>query len=61
MTAEPRSRVEPADFGATLLLAAIHGLKPAAQKTAILQARQLGNITDEQTEILIRELELAAE
>jgi hypothetical protein len=61
MTLEARSRMlDPTDLGPALLLTTINGLTPSEQKAAILEARQLGNITDEQTEILIRELGLAA-
>jgi len=57
MTLEHRSRTQ-AEQGVADLIFAIRDLAPAAQKLAILQARRLGDITDEQTEILIRELGL---
>lgn len=61
MTAESRSRIQdPTDLGPTILLGQINGLEPSAAKRMILEARQLGNITDEQAEILIRELGLAS-
>jgi hypothetical protein len=62
MSLETRSRIEdPTLLGPTHLLFAIRDLSPAAQKLAILQARELGDISDQQTEILIRELGLAHE
>lgn len=59
MTAEPRSRTEdPTELGPIDLLFAIRDPDPAAQKLAILQARELGDITDEQAEAMIRQLGL---